>query len=495
MRRFLNKLMNDFRSTRPARPARRAALQVEGLEDRLVLSTARLIGPTLFVNASPGFVEPSPPGHPRFHIRTISFQVDQANHAKLDVLDSGTLLGEFPIASVKDVKISVAGLDRVSVDDTLGLPFAGGTNVTLSGSGSLNSLKLEGSRVIDGGETFVAGNGSAGSLALGGVTFGFSSTIGSVTDLVETTDTLVVKAFDGEVSLSGSDGVTQTLSGLSQGGAGDSLTFGNKARVDLEDFFNGGNVSLNATKGAAGEQTFRVDLKGANQVAFLNATPSTVTTDVHADGTSALLLLLANDGPVSMEGQANSLTEVRVEEVPPIGGPTTAFIKADVSVSNVASLTVEDGGNHSTPENVKVTESTIAGTGLFGNNAVRLSYNGVASLVIVTGQLADTYTVEGSHAGARFNSVITIEDGSQKGLAVTVGVDRGSGLSLNLLNNFLSQPAPASLLILAPGATINPLDPSPGTGLVDVKFAGGLDSQVFYEDFTSVTAINSFPHL
>jgi type VI protein secretion system component Hcp len=46
MRRFLSNLVSDFRTTRAARSARRAPrranLQVEGLEDRLVLSTASL---------------------------------------------------------------------------------------------------------------------------------------------------------------------------------------------------------------------------------------------------------------------------------------------------------------------------------------------------------------------------------------------------------------------------------------------------------------------
>ena len=61
---------------------------------------------------------------PKDKIRSISFQTDQANHAKVDVLDSGAVLGKFTIASLKSVNVNVSGLDAVSVDDTVGLPFA-----------------------------------------------------------------------------------------------------------------------------------------------------------------------------------------------------------------------------------------------------------------------------------------------------------------------------------------------------------------------------------
>jgi hypothetical protein len=58
MRRFLNKLVSSFHSTNAVhfarRPPRRAALQVEGLEDRMVLSTATLNGSTLLVKTRIG---------------------------------------------------------------------------------------------------------------------------------------------------------------------------------------------------------------------------------------------------------------------------------------------------------------------------------------------------------------------------------------------------------------------------------------------------------
>src|SRR6516164_4619174 len=111
MRRFLNKLVGDFRSTHAARTARRAprraSLQVEGLEDRLVLTSASFnpLTSTLTVNASPGsfgiigrgiVIPPS--------VRHITFQADplrarlqvRDNGALVPVLDNGVLVPELP---------------------------------------------------------------------------------------------------------------------------------------------------------------------------------------------------------------------------------------------------------------------------------------------------------------------------------------------------------------------------------------------------------------
>src|SRR4051794_29703438 len=106
-----------FRNTAsPSRPApRRARLSVEGMEDRTVpSSTATLTGDTLQVNAAPGTFFFGLPGHPPVRIaRQIEFQNDSTHHGQMDVLDNGTLLGRFPVASVKTVNITVAGLDNV----------------------------------------------------------------------------------------------------------------------------------------------------------------------------------------------------------------------------------------------------------------------------------------------------------------------------------------------------------------------------------------------
>jgi hypothetical protein len=60
-------------------------------------------------------------------------------------------------------------------------------------------------------ETAEEGDGAkSGSLTLGGSTYQFSTTIGSVTDLVKTTGLLEVGAFGSNVTLSGSENVPKS---------------------------------------------------------------------------------------------------------------------------------------------------------------------------------------------------------------------------------------------------------------------------------------------
>jgi hypothetical protein len=160
----------------------------------------------------------------------------------------------------------------------------------------------------------------------------------------------------------------------------------------------------------------------------------------------------------------------------------TSGINANVSVFQAAELLIADGGNVTSQEHVKVTDSTISGTGLFGNNGL-VQYIGTP-LVIFTGQLANTYTVAPSHPGAHFNSPVVIEDlFSSAGLSVTADMDAASGLDLRLFNK---NPATGKLFISAPGGKFNPLTPTTPNGLETVTFTGGLTSTVSYSGFNSV---------
>jgi hypothetical protein len=495
MRRILSNLMRGFRPTAAARTLRRAphrvCLRVEGLEERTVLSTAMQAGSTLLVTADPGVFTRATRGHGAFRrIREILFQADAAQPAKLDVLDNGALLGQFTIASINSVQVSVAGLDAVTVDDSNGFPFAAGTNVSLFGSGSLNSLVLTGSRVVRGDETYTAGrdgrfDAQAGSLALGGVTFQFSPAIASVTDEVEVTpdSALHVAGYGPVVSLNGQDGVTQTLSGLSEGGGGgDSLTYNNNYEVDLDAFAPEGVVSLNATAAATGEELFQVDMRSGRQTLNISGTPSTVDTAVIASSFRGVVQLQANSGRVSITGG-----QVFLGRNVAGGVDSTAGIQQDVFVNDVYQLAVYDDGNSTTQEHVTVTESTISGTGLFGTDAVTVHYSNVYALEIETGQLANTFSVIGSRPGAQFESKITIDDGSDLGLNVLVALDGHSGLHLTLLNTFVQNPAAASLFISAPNGMFSKTRPDLPDGAEDVTFAGGLASELVYKDFTDVT--------
>lgn len=486
MRRFFADLWTKV-TARPRRAPRRTSLQVECLEAREVMtaSTATLAGSTLTVTAAPGsltFLR----GAPVEHIREITFVADKAQPSKLDVLDDGTLLGAFPIASIKNVAVTVAGLDSVDVNDSNG-QFAVGTSVSVQGSGG-NSLDLTGSQAITKGESFFPGNGAQnGSVELGGdYAIQFSSAIGSVTDSIESTVSPVVETYGLNITLSNQGSNTQTLTGLANGGAGDTYTFNNKPFIALDAFADNAEISLNAGAAAAGEKNLDVALLGDNEFLHINATPSTVSTSAVAFGNQAAMFMTANTAPVFLAGGPS--TQVIMGQFVFNAGVTTADIKANVSVANVGQLTVEDTGNTTTQEHVNVTESTIAGTGLFGNNAATLTYNNVASLVIDTGRLADTYSVVGTHqAGALFCNNITIDDFSNVGLSVQVSVNSASGLDLSLVNTFVAQPAPASVLIAAFEGTFSETTPPLPAGDEVVTFAGGLTSDVSYQGFTSVS--------
>lgn len=501
MRRFLHNLFRDFRTTSTARGGRRvprrAALQVEGLEDRRVLSTA-VFNPhshTLVVNADPGSIA---------NTRQITFQDDQHHPTKLDVLDDGTRIGQFTIAAIKHVAVNVAGLDAVTVDDSINnLPFSIGTDVSLLGSGSDNSLNLTGTRDFthhSDGETYTAGNGAeAGSLTLRGITFEFSSAIGSVTDLVKTSAPLVVKAFGQKVTLSGSDGVSQTLSGLSNGGAGDTLTYGGKDHVNLEMLSANASATLNATAAAAGEQFFVVDLFGNNGSLQINATPSTVDTSIVAGGEQTNVFLAANSGPVDVAGISSTTVNLGAATADGLGLSTTADIEANVTVSGVGLLVVADNGNNATQEIVTVTESTISATGLFGNDAVVVNYSSIGKLQFLAGEAFEKYAIGPSTSTAAFSNQIEIDGATTGSLFINVGVDASSNLDLVLKN---ANPADnsARLFFTALGATLNPVHPPIGDGSPDLSgsevafFPDGGHSVVFYSDFSDIIAIDRLPN-
>ncbi|HLJ91924.1 MAG TPA: hypothetical protein VKU02_01895 [Gemmataceae bacterium] len=493
MRRFLNKLLSNFRSTNAARSARRAprraSLQVEGLEQRTVLSTASLSGSTLLVTADPGTIT-IVHGNGTIGIipefRQITFKVDASQPKKFDVLDGNTLLGQFAARLIKNVEVNVQGLDSMIVDDSNVLPFVAGTNISIFGSGQSNSLTLTGTRTINGGETYTAGEGDqGGSLTLGGSTYEFSNTIGSVIDQVKTTAPLVVKASANfaNVTMFNQDSKTQTLTGLANGGAGDFLRYSNKNLVNLELSGTDATANLNAAAAAAGEHFFVIDTFSDNQIVHINATPSTVDTNVVAAGLDEVFVT-ANSGRVFVNGTSSASVIVGSSFGP---SSVTSGIKRDVFIENVGTLYVLDSGNNTTQENVLVTESTISGIGLFGNNAVVVHYSLTGVLALGTGQLANTYAIAASTPGATFASRIDIGDESAVGLSVVVTLDAESGLNLNLTNNpFRNSPAPASLFISGFGGTFSDPTPNPSSGTEIVTFPGGLDSEVTYSGFSSV---------
>jgi hypothetical protein len=452
----------------------------------MVLSTATQTASTLNIVASPGSAA---------KVRTILLEADLINPAKLDVKDGSTLLGQFTIASITNMNVQVAGNDAIKIDDSNGFPFAPGTGFNPFGSGANNALFFVGSRSISGGELLDAGlSSSNGSLQLGGATFVLPPVIASITDDITDTGSLTVQSHAASVSLAGPNGITETLNGLAQpGGGGNKLTFRGKANVELQIRTDNAITKLNASQAALGLQSFTVDQFGTNDTLNINAAPSFAGTPfggtyVDDPGTQDQVNLAANSGPVHIFG--NSTTKVVLRTDPgDFSKSVTSGINGPVSVANAGELDIADGGNVKTNENIKVTESTVSGTGLFGAGGF-LQYSSLipGDLVpsIFTGQLDNTYTVKTSSPTASFNSqglAILISDASTTGsLNVQVDLDANSDLSLSVLSN---DPARSSLFISAPpGSGFSPFIMPKPEGFEQVFVPGAFHSSgVFYNGF------------
>jgi hypothetical protein len=467
------------------------------LEDRKVLSTTSpiqlgQIGQNLEV-----FV--SQPG------KQIEFIGDK-HHGQLDVVELGghkpILLGHFRSATIKNVDLHLDSSDTVIVNDSRGYPFASGTTINMSGTGPGNNLTLTGSRTLNAEEIYVGGDDlGEGALLMLGTRYNLDSTVSSVTDSLKNTGLFDVQT-SSNVSLSG-NGVTQTMSGLGiNGSAVNNLTFSNKSAVQLEEYAANATVTLDATAGAAGEQSFTLLMVHDGEAAFIEATPSTVKTNVTVNGNGSSVNLIANSAPVSIAG--NSSTSVNVGKTVFSGDlltSVTSGIMANVSVSNVGLLKLDDHGNQTTQEKVTVTESTISGTGLFGNNAAVVSYSNVGKLQFLAGDKNEQYFVHGSSPTAAFNNFgkpIEIDGSADGSLFVDASVTSSSNLEL-VAKNASKADNSATLVVFAPGATLNPIRSPIGTGAPNLSgaeaafFPNGGHSAVFYQDFSEVLGINHIP--
>jgi hypothetical protein len=514
MLRFLRKVLRKFQTANttgtPRQAPRRARLGLEGLEDRMVLSAA-----TASFNTATGLLTVTD----NVSFDQITFKVDHIQHNKVDVFEGTTKIKQISIDLIKTVDVNLQSIDTVIVNDSNGFPFAPGTTISLTGSGSGNSFNLSGSHTISGGETYVGGDDlGEGQLLLPSTTqptttFNFDGTVSSVTDSVKSTGRFDVQTSSGNVTLSGSDGVTQTLSGLGiNGSAVNKLMFSNKSVVQLEEFAANANVTLNATAPDAGEQSFTLLLTvtAADDVADIAAAP--VTTNINVSGNSQFVNLLANAAPVTIQG--NSTTHFNLGGPTP-DGLTTAGIQANVTVHGVGLLLVDDVDNNTTQENVKVTPTTISGTGLFGststvlhenakastnigigsigNNAPEVQYDGIGKLQFFAGQGFEKYSV----SGANFSNPIEIDGSSAGGLDINVGVVATSNLHM-VVNNASKASGSAELVFSAPGATVTkpPFQDSIApdlSGTEAATFPIGVQSAVTYTDFSDVLAFGRQP--
>jgi hypothetical protein len=472
-------------SQRSARASTRRPT-LEALEDRLVPAAAFQIGPNLTIVADPGTV---------ITPQTILLQVDSINPSQLDVKEGSTSLGHFSISSIHRVNAQVAGNDVVDVNDSNGFPFAPGTTVALFGRGANNKLSVVGNRAISGFESFLAGSATQNtSLSLAGTTFQLSGAISRVADEVDNASPLILQTAAPSIDLTGTDGVIETLSGLTGTGIGGNvLSFKGIANVELETRGTNETVTLNATAAAQGLHSLSV-VTGGNSTTQINATPITSGTSVFK-GTfvsdfGGQVNVAANAGTVGING--NSSTTVNLGTSP--NNPSksvTSDINAFVSIQNVGALNIYDGGNTTTKENVTLTPSSITGTGLFGpNGSVQYSSTPLGRLVpqIFAGQLHETYTVSAPNNSSFFASGLfdrIEQDSTTGGLSVTVDVTAFTDLDLVLISK---DPAASSLFISAPANTFyNPFRLTSPNGFVEVAPPGALHSTaISYTGFDTV---------
>jgi hypothetical protein len=139
---------------------------------------------------------------------------------------------------------------------------------------------------------------------------------------------------------------------------------------------------------------------------------------------------------------------------------------------------------------VRVTEKSVFGNGLFGNDNVVLSYFNVGTLNLQTGHGSDSFQVLASQTGAAFTSQINITDVCQGTFTADVIVDSGSHLNLTLVK--VEAQSVAALTVEAVNGNVVlpgriPLRPVSGTA--DVFFGGVLGSQIAFVDFTSAVGV------
>jgi hypothetical protein len=498
MRRFLNNLFRDFRTTSTApggrRAPRRATLTVEGLEDRLVMTSASHLGSSLLVNASQissmvsqtqpivrtGSLTPTTTASQNGSTLTIVAASDQITYMKSDghghialyAISAAptTELAQFNISSINTVNITGLGSDsnggcNVEIDDSNGMPFAPGTTISLSGSGTTpaNVLLLEGSRTLSCSETYVPGSNHSATLSLHHLNVKFvlnSSFGGGITDDFLITGTLGVLTSATQMQLNSYG--DQYLSGLGNG-ADFGLYYSGKPSVTLDAFAPNASIFLDAPDAAPGLSYFTVNMHAAAETTTLDQTPKNVVTVVNVDppATNAYVALWGNFGPVIIDG--DSSTGVSVGYPLNSTGSITSGIEANVTVEGASYLTVNNTGNTSAFENLTVTDNTISG--LFANSAVTLEYGGIPSIYILAG-----------------HSSMTIFSNSS--MAVQVDVDVNSASPLNLTLNFRAQDQ--AVLDVTSTGTVH----LPGTlpnGTIDVVFGGLATSQISYNGFAKVS--------
>jgi hypothetical protein len=501
----------------------RVPLQVEGLEDRLVMTAANPLSTTSLLHVNLGSVALTPPVVRAFspvsqNGSTLNVNANAGDgvffqsttNGQLSVVyegSNGNIVSTFNPASINTVVLTLPGNNSVTVDDSFGIPFDPGTRINLFGAGAASNIDyftLQGNRGLATSESYVEGPAiNTVSLQNLNLTFQMSGFVPHVTDTLQITGDYQVSTSDLFTQLNDASMGQQYLQGLNNtGGIAHSLYFSGKPWVEL-DQTGVGNVSVNSTQPESTEQQLTVQLHAASETATISQTPSSVPTQVFyaptAINSNDSVAVLGNSGPVTIDAVSGTSVTLGFAGNENHQTDSTKGIQANITVSGATSMTLADDGDPATtPQNVRITENSISATGgfgnpgLFGNDGVTVSYYGVQFLNLVTGQAGGTYTVQASQPGATFFSQINIQSDFIFFFTANVYVDAGSHLNLSLYNNATHNPnlQPVTQLNVYERGANSISNPNSQNGVVDVEFIGVAPndiSQIFFEAIGKVS--------
>jgi hypothetical protein len=404
MTRFLKAFFGPARSTR--RPPRRASLQLEALEGRLVPTTLQLIGSSLNINnIAQG--------------DTIKIQCLPNANSLMEVLDNGNVVNgeKFYKLALNTINIQGSSNNQVIVDDSNGMPFGPGTNINLFGG--ISELWLQGGRTVAGDETFVAGSETkmAGvvrltpaTISLDNLKFTLHGTP-TVVDEIPISGNLTVQESSGFAQLSqngfGSFNIpgTECLQELGIG-AGTTLVFSQKPTVTLSVNAPYAVADLEPAT-ATGLSSFQVELEGQGDKLTVDGTSAGVATYVFGQNSGQIVLVgttFGGGGPgvygyvnvtcygsnanvdiwdnnAEVDINGNSTTNVVIGGTLN-NGYTTQYIDANIVVNGASTLVVDDAVNSPQFTNAN---GVISGNGLFGNNGVTVTYSNVLLAGVIHG--------------------------------------------------------------------------------------------------------------
>jgi len=370
--------------------------QLEGLEDRLVQSTAILQSGTLAIIADPN--------------ASLTVIRDKTNPANIDVRQNGNLVNTSPIpaAGVHSLQVQLSFGDKLTIDNSNGQVFNGGTRTSIGGDGN-NTLVFQGGS--SGGESFTPSIfAQEGSLSLGNVLYQFDHSVTKILDsttapfiTVNEADLVTVQNGDTLNGIPLTDieptfGADFQVAGKTTVSLGMNPAFiPNSAQLhfNLQDAF----VKVNNTVADPALKFFEVQLPTEFDTANVFSTPANVTTIINSTAYTADIAL--NLG---------------------------ASIKGEVTVKGGQLAVADPKGTAET-----ITESSITGPG-----HPAINYSNLTNLQIdANGNVGEAFTVKASSSTASFNNLpLRIDTQFEvKPPTFDVVVNTATQLNLQLANN------------------------------------------------------------